>query len=248
VDLRFACLMYHNVEDQPNNCYSIPPENFRNQIKVMLDQGFTIEGFAGLSERISTGLWPEKYILISFDDGHRSFMNAAAILSSFGIRGSFFLTKDLCINQPDFLDSNEIRELATMAELGTHGVTHSPFTRLTPDEALKELAESKDWLQQCTGNLVQYMTAPGGFWNARLQKMAVSTGYSLVGTSEEWWNSLGSLEKTRAVARVAYRKQYNERHIDEIINVKATFFIKRFVRIKLIFIPKAILTMARYHH
>ena len=239
---RFTCIMYHNIEGDSVNPYSIGPRAFKEQIRHFIDLGYVIEGFSGLSERLISGRWPGKYLMISFDDGHRSFLDAAEILNSFGIRGSFYLTRRLCLEMEDHLDPSEIRQLATIADLGTHGLTHQPLTRLTPEAALNELVESKEWLEQCISRPVHSMTAPGGFWNARLQKMSEAAGYILVGTSKEWWNTPTSAASSHSIARVAIRQMYTDLQVDDIVTLRRIFYLKRLIREKLIYLPKAILT------
>ena len=242
---RFGCLMYHNIADEPHNPYSIPKETFRKQLNSLVAEGYILEGFSGLKARLSSDIWPERYCVISFDDGHRTFLDAAEILAAIGIRASFFLTRDFCRKRSDFLKDGEIRQLASMGELGTHGVTHSALTTLSPQAAQEELVTSKTWLEQCTGNPVTDMSAPGGFWNIRLQQMALRAGYDMVGTSREWWNKPSAIGKSRTVCRTAVRAQFPAGLFASISKCDSVFYLRRDLRSKLLYWPKQILIRAR---
>jgi peptidoglycan/xylan/chitin deacetylase (PgdA/CDA1 family) len=245
MDTKFACLMYHNIEDDASNRYSVPYHAFRDQVVSLLDMGFVLEGFRGLEARMASGNWPDRYGLVTFDDGHRSFLTAAETLASFGIKGTFFLTRDYCLQRQAFLKENEIRELASMADVGTHGVNHRGLTRMSHELARNQLRDSKSWLEQCSGRTITYMSAPGGFWDETLQALALVAGYTLVGTSREWWNRPVSSKSNGLVARVAVRASFTVGQVHGAMTCQRSFYLRRYARNKLIYLPRLFIITLR---
>jgi hypothetical protein len=182
---------------------------------------------------------------MTFDDGHRSCLRAAGLLKDQGATGTFFLTRDFCKNNPAFLDEAAVRELAELAEVGTHGTTHTRMTQLSAADVRNELVESKHWLEDVTGKPINFMSAPGGYWSNRLQKLSIELGYTLVGNSREQWNAPASIERSRLVSRVAIRDSYSMKQFGAIMRPDRTFYLVRILRSMLLSIPNALLDDAQ---
>ncbi len=238
---QFIVLMYHNFSDKCQNKYTLDFKTFISQLDKLLIDGFVIEGFDGLLKRFKSGEWPERYVLITIDDGHRSNLIAAEILGNKGAGGTFFITKHYPNNQGDYLNQDEIFELSKIAHLGSHSVTHSNMTKLDPESLNFELANSKLWLEEITGQEITTLSVPGGFINSKVVKAAIDNGYELIGNSNEWWNNTSEIQHSRIVNRIAIRNTFSNHTLYKIINKDLKFFIGRKVRSGIISLPKRIL-------
>ena len=238
---QFIVLMYHNLSDKPGNKYTLNYKSFNNQLDILLADGFVIEGFDGLSKRIESGDWPERYILITVDDGHQSNLVTAEILSNKGAGGTFFITKDYPNGQGDYLNQDEIFQLSKIAHVGSHSISHSNMTKLETSRLNFELASSKIWLEDITGQEITTLSVPGGFINSKVVKAAIDNGYELIGNSNEWWNNTSEIQHSRIVNRIAIRNSFSEYTFYKIINKDLKFFIGRKVRSGIISLPKRIL-------
>jgi peptidoglycan/xylan/chitin deacetylase (PgdA/CDA1 family) len=236
----FICLMYHVLDDPSAGRYSLAGQAFLGQLDWLKAEGFVVEGFAGLEARLSGNGWPARYAVATFDDGHRSFLRAAEEFAARGFQATFFLTRELCRNRPDFLKDPEIRRLAERGEVGAHGVTHRPISQLPRAEARRELMESKQWLEDVTGREIRHMSAPGGFWNRASQGLAREAGYTLVGNSVPWWNRPEQVAGERQVNRVALLAQFGPGVFQRILARAPGFFAAWRLRSWLLALPKAI--------
>ena len=88
---QFIVLMYHNFSDKRQNKYTLDFKTFNNQLDKLLVDGFVIEGFDGLLKRIKSGEWPERYVLITIDDGE-ALLRFAFVTKS---KLSLFLSRSL---------------------------------------------------------------------------------------------------------------------------------------------------------
>lgn len=80
-----------------------------------------------------------------------------------------------------YLSSAEIKSMSeTGFEIGSHGMTHSLFTAeyMSEHMAMKELKDSKDWLESITGSMVKTFCFPAGRYNSRSIELARDAGYT----------------------------------------------------------------------
>src|SRR4029453_18415898 len=133
----------------------------------MMKRRIQAVGFAELEKHIRAQTSPPE-LTITFDDGHRSNLQAGIELAELGIRRTVFVTPLFCIDRSDFLKPAELRALHRIADVGTHGYTHCALTKLDRRALDREIVESKIWLEDIIGAEVRYMAAPGGFINDRV--------------------------------------------------------------------------------
>jgi alpha-L-rhamnosidase len=88
---------------------------------------------------------PDRLIVLTFDDGHKSdITNAAPLLSEYGFGATFFISEGLGVHDPtmdgQFLDWDDIRTLHNQGfEIGNHTKRHLDLTRLSEDQIRDEI-------------------------------------------------------------------------------------------------------------
>jgi peptidoglycan/xylan/chitin deacetylase (PgdA/CDA1 family) len=130
---------------------------------------------------------PGRHVLLTFDDGGKSAVRAAAELDRRGWRGHFFITTSL-IGRRTFLDAREIRELRAAGHLiGTHSHTHPDIYReLDRERMLVEWRQSSDILAQILGEPCLAGAVPGGEISTVVLRSAATAGLRHLFTSEPW--------------------------------------------------------------
>ncbi len=237
----FACLMYHFIRDDGGR-YSVSARQFDGHLAYLQDRGFVVEGFEQLERRIANGEpFPERYALMTIDDGELSCIRFADALSRHGFKGTFFVVRDYARQSSDHLDEEQIMELRRGGfSIGTHGASHLGLARMPLDAARKELRESRDWLEQLLGEPVRYMSAPHGYVNSQVMKAVFQTGYTLAGTSTEAVNFVDRLRLPAQIARVAVRRGFTLHTLDKIISGYRPFYAYRQLRSAVMALPKRI--------
>ena len=155
-------LMYHALEDDAHpsgatdageQLYVLEVSSFREQMSYLHREGY--RAFL-LEELRALGEWPDKAIVLTFDDGHESNSSLALpILQECGFKAKFFITTGW-IGTPNFMNKEQIRGLhrAGMG-IGSHGVTHRFLSDLPEAEVRAELIDSKTVLEgACYINVV----------------------------------------------------------------------------------------------
>jgi peptidoglycan/xylan/chitin deacetylase (PgdA/CDA1 family) len=125
-------------------------------------------------------------VVLTFDDGGIDAIRVAApMLEEFGMRGIFFMTTGM-MGRAGFLGADDLRELHARGHgVGTHSVSHPPrFSVLPPTEMNRELAESRDALEQVLCTAVHIGSVPGGYFSRAVAEAAAAQRYRWLFTSE----------------------------------------------------------------
>lgn len=184
-------LMYHALEDAEHpagakepgeQLYVLQVNQFREQMEYLHRQGYRA---CLLDELENMEAWPEKAVVLTFDDGHESnYTLALPILLKYGFKAHFFITTGW-IGTPNYLTEDQIRELHRRGMgIGSHGVTHRFLSDLPAQEVDSELSVARQRLQEITGGTVCTLSFPGGRMNDNVCARATELGYSLVCSSE----------------------------------------------------------------
>jgi peptidoglycan/xylan/chitin deacetylase (PgdA/CDA1 family) len=235
---RFACINYH-VVGAGSGQYAINETAFREQMTLLSSEGYAVESFEQLEERLQRSVpIPLRYVTLTVDDGHESSLWVAEILARYSFNATFFVTRDRCRHKSGYIREQQIRQLRGDGfSVGAHGTSHRKLTFLPLQQAAAELSESKSWLESVVGEPVRYMAAPGGYINRKLLLMAYAYGYSLVGTCSEWMNP-GVLSVPCTVNRVNIRRHFSLGDFRRIIVGNTGFYCWRQLRAAALAIPK----------
>jgi peptidoglycan/xylan/chitin deacetylase (PgdA/CDA1 family) len=166
-------LMYHKVNDLPNNRMSMPVSIFDEQMTQLRELGYrAIDLDAVLDHYVEGKPLAEGAVLITFDDGYRDNLeNAAPVLHRHGYPAVQFvplayvgdrqplpheehLAANGVINRTvDWEELGELERLGVRIE--SHGLSHRPLADLELDEAAREIAISKLRLEERLGRPVR---------------------------------------------------------------------------------------------
>ena len=240
---RFACLTYHRIGDKSDQ-YTVTEFDLHAQLSLLHTEGYTVDGFEELHHRLcSNQKLPERYVVLTLDDGHTSAMLAADCIAQHGFKATFFVVRDFCLKKPGFIRARNIRELQQLGfSLGTHGTTHRKLARLPLEECFREMADSRAWLEDVLGEPVRFTAAPGGFINAIVMRLAAEQGYALVGTCNEWMNAPShQLRIPEKINRVNIRRHFSEATVRKIVEGHSSFYLRRQLRSAALWLPKQLL-------
>jgi peptidoglycan/xylan/chitin deacetylase (PgdA/CDA1 family) len=166
-------LMYHKVNDLPNNRMSMPIDRFDDQMRQLRTLGYIVVDLdAVIAHYVDGAPLPTGAVLITFDDGYRdNLLNAAPVLQEHGYAAVQFVPiayvgdsaplphekhlRALGVLNPT-VDWDEIRELERYrVRVESHGISHKPLAELEIDEAAREIAISKIRLEERLGRPVR---------------------------------------------------------------------------------------------
>jgi peptidoglycan/xylan/chitin deacetylase (PgdA/CDA1 family) len=195
-------LCYHSIGQAAWGVNDVSPERFRRHIELALEHGYR---FVPASRVVETGGTTEE-LAITFDDGLRSVMTAAApILKDYGIPWTVFVVSDWCDQRSSFgadtfLKWRDVETImAAGAEIGSHSVTHPNFGALSLGQMQDELGRSRQVIAERVGLAAPTFAIPfgqSGNWTATAAAEARAAGYTTVYAQAEETRPEGTIART----------------------------------------------------
>ncbi len=192
--VRVPILLYHYVGNNPNpkdlqrNALSISPDKFDAQMNWLSQNGYTpitLDTLWAIFNRQAQA--PAKPIVITIDDGYIDFYTTAApILRKYGFHSVAFIPTGL-IGGGYYMNWGQIQELQRtgLVSFEAHTVTHAYLPKLSWNQMLAELQNSKNTLSAQIGYPVNFIAYPYGAVNQIVVSAAQKAGF--VGGVGTWF-------------------------------------------------------------
>ena len=168
-------LMYHYISTPPEDAdiyrqdLSVSPENFRAQMQLLVDEGYTTISLYDLNRALRWGTpLPPRPVILTFDDGYRDvYVNAFPVLVEFGFTGTFFvITARLDEGHPAYITWEQAQEMAAAGmAIESHTKEHPNLSGLSPDALFYQIQGSLESIAAHTGEPVRMFSYPGGRWD-----------------------------------------------------------------------------------
>jgi peptidoglycan/xylan/chitin deacetylase (PgdA/CDA1 family) len=188
-------LIYHKI-DIPDRDILIrgaftSPERFEKQMSFLKKRGFVFYTASELIEHyLDHGNFPPKSVGLTFDDGWKdSYTNAFPIIKKLGIKATIFLVP-ACIGkvsdkvvatgeQPrEHLSREDIFEMSEYGiEFGSHSVNHKHLDKISSEEIVFEVEESKKQIEALLQKPCKTFCYPAGFFTEEAKKAIEKAGY-----------------------------------------------------------------------
>lgn len=114
------------------------------------------------------------YVTTSWDDGDALDIKLSHLLSRYGVKGTFYITKQY---RKQRLSEDEIRAISKNHEIGAHTLTHPDLRKLSKEEKLREIKGSKEWLQGVVGKEVPMFCYPTGYFDTETAETVHEAGF-----------------------------------------------------------------------
>ena len=83
----FPVIMYHSVSSKPESKYNVSPECFENDIKYLLEKGYTPVTFADLYAYQNGAQLPAKPVMLTLDDGYlNNYLHVFPVLQKYNVK------------------------------------------------------------------------------------------------------------------------------------------------------------------
>lgn len=172
-------LNYHKI-DTLQHALSILPQDFEEQMDYLSQNGFTTITPDELMAYLNHGkALPEKPVLITFDDGYLdNYANAYPIMKKYGFTATIFLVTNLVGHDERYMTWDQVREMQRDGFVfGSHTVSHTALTKLSREQILEELLNSRKEIEQQLGSKARYFAYPTGAYNSQVEEMVKQAGY-----------------------------------------------------------------------
>ena len=186
---KIPVLYYHSIMNVPGNELRMPPEQFEAQMKYLSVNGYHVLTLDQLHKVLyENGTAPEKPVAITFDDGYSdNFTQAFPIMQKYQFSGTVFMVSSF-VNGQGFLTENQLQQLQAAGwTIGGHTTNHTNLTTVSSDSVIKELKESREFLEGILGQHLKYFAYPFGGYNATIARAIKGDGYVMAFTTERGW-------------------------------------------------------------
>jgi peptidoglycan/xylan/chitin deacetylase (PgdA/CDA1 family) len=197
-------LMYHKINDVPENSVTIPVSLFDEQMAQLGELGYRPVSVDDVRAHYLDGEpLPPKAVLITFDDGYRDNLeNAVPILERYGYPAVIFVpigyldgsqplphdehlaTRGVVNRTLSWQDLADLER--TRIRVESHGIGHKPLADLELDEATREIVLSKLRLEETLGRPVfafAYVKGSEAHYRPVHLSLLRQAGYELAFTS-----------------------------------------------------------------
>lgn len=182
-DVPFAILMYHHINSAPKPRevkLTVTPENLERQISFLVSRGYhfvTLD--QAFDDFIHDGRTPSKTVVLTFDDGYRSFYTVAfPLLKKYHVPATVYVINQ-DIGKRGSLTWAMMKEMikSGLVEVGVHTVNHKPLAKIPEEQARFQLAESKRLLEVGLGVPMMTVAYPFGNFNSTTERLAQELGF-----------------------------------------------------------------------
>lgn len=196
-------LVYHQINDIDKNQMTLSVKDFDEQIKYLVDNGYTFitpeelvdywdsqsqEEESETSE-VNKPTLPEKPIIITFDDGYADIhKNVLPILQKYNAKATLFVITDFLNLYPNYLTWSQARELQSsgLVDIQSHTLSHFNLidARLSTYEVRYQLYGSKQAIEWYLKKPVRFIAYPEGKYTAEVEELTKDVGYKAAFTVE----------------------------------------------------------------
>ncbi|MGQ0571181.1 MAG: polysaccharide deacetylase family protein [Armatimonadota bacterium] len=188
-------LIYHSI-DGSGSPVSVTPSAFRRQMAWLAARRYRPLTMADVAAALQAGRLPERAVVITFDDAYRNvFEVAVPCIRELGLRATVFVATAKAGGDNGWSsariprmpiaswDEIAIAVATSTVEVGGHSRTHPKLSRLSREDARREVEGARDELRQRLGVTALSFCYPYGNVNAGVREIVSKAGYQVACTT-----------------------------------------------------------------
>lgn len=185
-------LMYHYVEINENkddfkrDSLNTPPFIFEQQMITLKNAGYKFIFPSEINELLKDDS-DQKYVVVSFDDGYRTFYSYTyPIIKKHNIKSVNYIIANF-IGRQNNMDAFMIDQLVKdgLVEIGSHTLNHPDLTSISEEQLKTEVIESKNLLEKRFNTKITSFCYPYGYYNEKSFPYLKEAGYLTAVTTKE---------------------------------------------------------------
>lgn len=209
--------MLHRVVEQRSNVpeqreLEITPDYLEKKITEYKSRGYSFVSIDNIFDYRLSIFNSHRWVCITFDDGYRdNYTLAYPLLKQLGIPFTVYVTTGFIDNQLPMwwypgeqlgISHEELRAMDAdpLCTIGAHTVSHPKLDTLTREQQYKEIADSKQVLENLLGHEVKHFSFPHGAHNEDTLTICRELGFQTV--VQSWGNPLRYGENPYPLPRI----------------------------------------------
>lgn len=175
-------LVYHGITSG-TDFFAVKPKEFERQLEH-LTKRYTVVPLERAFRHAAGEPATEDSVALTFDDGYKNFLtDAVPLLCAHNAPATVFVLSgtpgaaDIGNDAPLLATEDFASVASSTIGVGSHGETHKKLAKLSYEEALREMRDSKRVIETQYGVPVRYLAYPKGSYNAQTMQAAERAGY-----------------------------------------------------------------------
>ncbi|HVS47829.1 MAG TPA: polysaccharide deacetylase family protein [Candidatus Dormibacteraeota bacterium] len=192
-NITLPILMYHYVRNPPSLLsdwagykLSVSPADFAAQMDWLSLRGFHPVDFNDVRAYFAgKEPLPARPVVITLDDGYSDlYTTAFPILAAHGFKAVAYIVSSF-VGQPRYVTASQLVQMDRNGiEIASHTVDHADLARSSSASTMRELVDSKLWLEHTLGRPVLDFAYPSGKFSARAVAEVSQAGYDTAVTTD----------------------------------------------------------------
>lgn len=114
-------------------------------------------------------------VTTSWDDGQKIDLKLAELLTKYGVKGTFYITKSYYDPLP--LEKQDVLGIDQKHEIGAHTLNHVDLINIPISEAKREIEGSKAYIEELVDHDIKMFCYPWGRYNDNIKKIVKDAGF-----------------------------------------------------------------------
>jgi peptidoglycan/xylan/chitin deacetylase (PgdA/CDA1 family) len=232
-------LVYHRIDNYQGGLKSlyVKPKIFEKQMKYLFSRGYkttTLSEFKNALQR-NDKKFLKKRFCITFDDGYEDLLNAYPILKKYDYKATVYVhtkaIQDGFYTYPHMVSAKmisveQLKSIMDVFEVGSHTASHPDLSKCSDDEIVKELKESKDFLERNLKIEVKHFCYPFGKVFSNYEEILKKEGFETAVTLNNGLLDLNKNIDFYSLSRVEWKEFSSMSFKDFLKNFE--FYLKIF--------------------
>lgn len=177
------CFVYHRFGDNRYPSTNISVEDFRQHLEFLKQNDYKVLTLGKALELLENDSVPEKTVVLTVDDGYKSFFeNAMPLLREFDYPATLFINTRQ-FGSGDFLSVQQVLQLREEGiEIGNHSHSHAYFVNLGPearvDSFRNDVQISRKIFKEKLGFQPELFAFPYGEFTPGMQEILKEFGFN----------------------------------------------------------------------
>jgi len=183
---RVPVLMYHYTLPEKEakqikvEKLNVPVDVFRLQMDYLVQKDYQTISINEMLEGIRNDSLPPKPVVLTFDDGYRSFYSYAyPILKDKNLKATLFVISQY-VDGERYVTWDQIKEMANsgIITIGDHTLNHPVLPKLTKEEEFNQIVSAKKVIEENAGTSVTVFAYPYGNANDNARQILAENGFA----------------------------------------------------------------------
>ncbi|BCD61123.1 MULTISPECIES: polysaccharide deacetylase family protein [unclassified Nitratiruptor] len=214
--------VYHRFGDPRYPSTNTSLAELEAQFTYFKQHHYTVVSLSTLVQALQNGKEiPSNWVILTIDDGFKSFLNALPLFRKFHYPFTLFLaTKPIENRYPDYLSWNDLKKIAQYGQIAFHSHAHPYLVDLSDQEIQNDTKMGLELFAKRLGYTPKYYAYPYGEYDERVKKVIKFFGFTAICNQNigaiSKTSSIFDLDRIALVGKVSLPQMLRFNHLDAV--------------------------------